>query len=107
VATVRSALGEASFIVVAITLAVAIPTIVTLVAVNRRISSIRLDDEMDDDSGEFRGGYLTKWMRCPYGRLQGKLLDRMDEMSVQDGFRGRNFLPLQYIISTELTTMVS
>ncbi len=26
------------------------------------------------------------------------LIDGMDEMSVQDGFKGRNFLPLQYMI---------
>jgi hypothetical protein len=78
-------------------------------------SSIRLDDGTDDDSSRFRGGYLTGWMRCLYrtasreatwrdgwdvctGQLQGKLLDGMDEMSVRDGVRGRNFLPLQYII---------
>jgi hypothetical protein len=74
-------------------------------AINRWISSIRLDDGTDDDSNGFKGGYLTGWMRCPYGMasgeatwrdgwdvhtgwLQGKLLDGMDEMSVRDGVRG-------------------
>jgi hypothetical protein len=32
------------------------------------------------------------------GRLQGKLLDEMDEMSVRDDFRGSYFLPLLYVI---------
>jgi hypothetical protein len=54
--------GEASFIVATIAPAVVIPAVVVLVAVNRRISSIRLDD----DSGRFRGCFISHPQKFSY-----------------------------------------
>ncbi len=65
-ATVHPASGEASFTTATIALAVAIPAAAALVAVNRRISSIRLDDGMDDDSGRFRGCFISHPQKFSY-----------------------------------------
>jgi hypothetical protein len=61
VAIVRLASGEASFTVVVIA-----PADAALVAVNRRISSIRLDDGTDDDSGGFRGCFISHPQKFSY-----------------------------------------
>ncbi len=65
-ATIRLALGEASFTAIAIAPAVAIHAVAALVAVNRRISSIRLDDGTDDNSSEFRGCFISHPQKFSY-----------------------------------------
>jgi hypothetical protein len=65
-AIVRLASGEASFTIVVIAPSIAIPAAVALVAINRRISSIRLDDETDDDLSVFRGCFTPPAQNTSY-----------------------------------------
>jgi hypothetical protein len=66
VAIVHPASGEASFTAATIAPAVVIPIAAALVAVNRRISSIRLDDEMNDGLGGFRGCFISRPQKFSY-----------------------------------------